>query len=187
MPKFNPHICRMRWDVEQIYQSNSQQSQQPPPTPEHPHLQEHTAHTWNFYTLCLALLRHSMYISYLRAAFLQEESELIRALQQIFQIFLQSLLQGKLYPLMAISTVETFCRHILQDIIPSAVPLYYPIDRAGLALDCAHKLYRPLHIRMTSYVVTEQYSSLILRIWASFLINDWKGKAFGLVFNQFYP
>lgn len=56
--------------------------------------------------------------------------------------------------------------------VPSVVSLYYPTDKAGFASGCADKLYRPLHIKMTSSVVTEQYFSPNLRIWASCLVND---------------
>lgn len=68
--------------------------------------------------------------------------------------------------------------------VPSTDSMYHPIDRAGFALGCVDKLYRPLHIRMTSSVVTEPYffpelEDLGLPVW----LMTVKAKACILVFK----
>lgn len=149
-------ICRMRWDVEQITTVTATYPWIP--QPEYPHLQEHTTHTWDFYTLSLALHRNSMYICYLRAACFIGRVWTDQSFTADFPDISAEPSICKLYP----PHGKTHSGDLLQahpaGHIPAAVPLFYPTDRAGFALDCAHKLYRPLHIRMTSSVVTEHCS-----------------------------
>lgn len=134
-----------------------------------------TRHTWNFYTLSLALHRNSMYICYLRAACSQAEHELIKVLLQIFQVFLQSLpyahctspwQQPQWRPSADISSrIYSFsCSTVLSH--------WQGRICLGLCSQSSTDLSTPEQVLLGQSSIF----SLSLRIWASCLINDWKGK-----------
>lgn len=90
-------------------------------------------------------------------------------LLQIFQVFLQSPPYANCIP----PRYKTHSGDHLQGHpaghIPAAAPLFCPTDRAGFALDGAHKLYRALHSRMRSSLVERVFSPLAwgfgLHVW----------------------
>lgn len=174
----------MRWYAEQIHQSNSEQSQQPLPAPQYPHLQQDTP---GISTHCLW---HCTGIPCTSAA-----SEL--------HVHRQSMNWSKFYSRFSKSFCRAFHTHTVPrhdnshsgdplqtnppEHIPSAVPLYCPTDRTGFALDCAHKALQ-----------TSPYQNKFCWDGAVFFPSDWgfglhvwlmteKAKACILVFNQFYP
>lgn len=99
--------------------------------------------------------QNSTYICYLRAACLQAEYELIKALLQIFQVFLQSLPRAHCTPPRQQPQWRPSA-DIPQDIFFQLFHCTIPLTGQDLPWTVLTKLYRPLHIR-TSSVVTEQY------------------------------
>lgn len=180
------HIsCRMRWHVQQIYQSNSQLSQQPPPAPEYPHLQEDTAHTWNSYTLFGTAQEFHVHLLPQSCIFTGREWT-DQSFTPDFPGISAEPSAGKLYPLMAMPTVEIFCRHILQDIFLQLFLCTIPLTGQDLPWTVLTSSTDPSISEWQVLLWQSNILSLSLRIWASFLVNDRKGKGFCLVFNQFY-
>lgn len=87
----------------------------------------------------------------------------------------------KLHLLIATPTVETFCRHILQD------RCIFPLTGQDLPWTVITSSIDPSISEWQVLLWQSSILSLSLRIWASCLVNDWKGKGFCLVFDQFYP